>query len=77
MATTIAKNRLDKFIPRIQGVRIYSLDNSFSGKHAPSDEAAINFAVKIGAKFTHDAATGTGMARCHSNLWYEFTVDPA
>lgn len=77
MNKTIAKNRLEQFIPRIQNVRVYSLENSFSGKHAQSDEAAINFAVKVGAKFIHDASTGTGQARCHSNLWYEFDVDPA
>lgn len=71
---TIAKNRLDKFLPRIKNVRIYSLENSFTGQPASDPQRAIEFAAKVGAKFAHDAATNTGRARCHSNLWYEFDV---
>ena len=71
---TIARNRLDKFIPRISNVRIYSLDNSFSGETAKDDAYSIGWARKMDAKFQHDEATGKGRARCHSNLWYEFDV---
>lgn len=74
---TIARNRLDKFAPRFCNVRIYSLDNCFSGEAAKDDAYCINWARKLDAKFQIDEATGTGRARVHSNLWYEFDVRSA
>ncbi len=64
---TIPTNRIAAFLPKIKNVKVYSLDNGFKGE--PSN---IDWAVKLGAKFKTDGAKG--VARCHSNLWYEFEV---
>lgn len=67
MMKTIAKNRVAAFLPKITNVKCYSLDNGFSGT-----DATIDWAVKLQAKFSTDGKKG--VARCHSNLWYEFEV---
>jgi len=74
---TIARNRLDKYVSRFSNVRIYSLDNCFTGEAAKDDAYCIEWARKLEAKFQIDEATGAGRARVHSNLWYEFDVKPA
>ena len=74
---TIACNRLDKFAPRFRNVRIYSLENCFTGETAKDDVYCIEWARKLDAKFQVDEASGKGRARVHSNLWYEFDVTEA
>jgi hypothetical protein len=72
---TIAKNRIEKFLPKITGGAFYSLDNHFSGKPATADQIRdfIRFWVNHGlGKMSLDGTKGR--YRLHSNEWAEFEV---
>jgi hypothetical protein len=71
---TIAKNRVEKFAPRIRNIRSYTLENGFTGQPVPDEKRSIDFAINTGAKFSFDPETMTGKARHHSNSWFEFDV---
>lgn len=67
---TIRKNSVEKFIKRAFNIKVYTLDNGFTG--VPVNDLV--WAIYLDAKFSYDSQTGTGRARLHSNCWYEFDV---
>jgi hypothetical protein len=73
--TTIAKNRIEKFLPKVTGGKFYSLSNHFIGEEATAEQIVsfVRFWTDHGlGKMTLDGTHGR--YRLHSNEWAEFEV---
>lgn len=73
--TTIARNRIEKILPRITSGTRYTLDNYFNGEPV-SAEQVCNFirtwTERRAGKMTVDGAKGR--YHLHDNHWVEFEV---
>ena len=74
--TTIPKNRVEAFLPRIHNVRCYSLDNAFRGQPVPNGAIDARYIQRFEPKNRFDKAAMSGTAHVHSNLWFDFGVTP-
>ena len=76
--TTIARNRIEKFLPRIVGGKSYSLGSHFIGQPMDAEQ------VRTFVRFWRDHGLGKmtlqgskGQYRLHSNEWVTFEVEEA
>jgi len=73
--TTIARNRIEKILPRIIGGKSYTLENQFRGKEIDADQVRDFVRMwrdRQGGKMTLNGTRGC--YHLHSNCWVEFEV---
>lgn len=71
---TIAKNRWDKFTPRITNARSFTLDGGFVGQPIPDGFDFASHFRKFEPKIQWNPETGAGVAKFHSNWWIDFKI---
>lgn len=74
MQVTVAKNRTSHILAGITSAKAFTLDNGFSGTSVEELEWLRSYLMKLNPKVSFDKIAGTGIARLHSNAWYEFKV---
>ena len=73
---TIPKNRTAPIIDSITAIQSFTLDNGFIGRPVEDLDWAKDFLKRTQPKISFDKYRGYGVARMHSNAWYEFQVLP-
>jgi hypothetical protein len=74
---TIARNRIEKVLPRVLGGKRYTLENCFRGEAVSADWICAfirDWTARRSGKLTIEG--GKGCYALHSNHWVEFEVEP-
>lgn len=71
---TIQRRYQAKHLPKISGIKVYTLDNCFSGEawQGTVEQWAEWVLGRMCGKLQVNAAEGTGRVSLHGNCWYEF-----
>jgi hypothetical protein len=75
MSSTVARNRIEKVLPRIVGGKRYTLENHFSGEAVNADQVRDFIRAWCDRKAGKMTLNGnTGCYALHPNHWVEFEV---